>query len=324
MTRILNPIKRPPSAIDPIYPLACLAGRAPESPQWFTDALRIEPERSSFVVDGLDIELLTWGEVGKPGLLFGHGYAGHADWWSFIAPFFADQFRCAAISLSGMGRSGRRPGGLYSTMNWATELAAAVPAARLDASGKRPVMIAQSMAGLVGARAIAEHDPFSGLIAIDTGFAISDTPEAERTAIIQGHRNRLFPTAAEALARYRLSPDQDCGNLYVLDYLARLSLAEREGGVSWRLDPEMVTDFQQFWRRDELRALPCPVAYIYGERSSLVAHRIDELKDAFAPSTRFVGIPDADHNVLADQPIALIVALRAMLACWRVGEPDRT
>src|SRR3712207_9584205 len=45
---------------------------------------------------------------GKPGLLFLHGNGAHADWWSFIAPFFADTHRVAALSWSGMGGSDHR------------------------------------------------------------------------------------------------------------------------------------------------------------------------------------------------------------------------
>ncbi|MCF8709920.1 alpha/beta fold hydrolase [Rhizorhapis sp. SPR117] len=316
-----EPVRRPPSLVDPIFPLAKLAGERPEPPRWFDDALQIKPERSFYVVDGVEIELLTWGKIGNPGLLFGHGYAGHADWWGFVAPFFAEQYRCASFSLSGMGRSGHRPDHRYSTAAWAREMESAVAAASLDASGTPPVIVAQSMAGLVAARLLASNGSFGGLIAIDSGFNLSDTPERDNTLIIQGHRNRLFSTVADALARYRLSPDQDCANLYVLDHLARLSLRERDGGWSWHLDPKMVTEFNQYWRKEELRQLPCPVSYIFGERSSLVAHRIDELKDSFAPSTKFIGIPDADHNVLADQPIALIVAIRAVLESWRTCAP---
>src|SRR3546814_12969675 len=63
---------------------------------------------SDLEVSGTAIETLAWGERGKPGLLFLHGNGGHADWWRFIAPFFASDWRVGAISWSGMGRSGWR------------------------------------------------------------------------------------------------------------------------------------------------------------------------------------------------------------------------
>src|SRR5205085_3671875 len=64
-------------------PLAPFKGAEPPSPQWFKDAIAQEPERSFVTSLGAKIELLTWGEVGKPGLLLVHGNSAHADWWSF-------------------------------------------------------------------------------------------------------------------------------------------------------------------------------------------------------------------------------------------------
>src|ERR1700761_9768404 len=89
-------------------PLAIYRGEPPAAPEWFKDAIAVEPERVFVESLGSKLEVLTWGEVGKPGLLFVHGNGAHADWWSFIAPFFADDYRCAALSWSGMGRSGWR------------------------------------------------------------------------------------------------------------------------------------------------------------------------------------------------------------------------
>ena len=68
-----------------------------------------EPERSFVAVEGARVETLAWGERGKPGLMFLHGGAAHADWWSFIAPFFARERRVVAPSFTGMGRSDWRP-----------------------------------------------------------------------------------------------------------------------------------------------------------------------------------------------------------------------
>lgn len=84
-------------------PLARFRGETPEAPRWFQQAIAQAPERRRIPVSGAGIELLTWGEIGKPGLLFLHGNGAHADWWSFIAPFFAADWRVAAISWSGMG-----------------------------------------------------------------------------------------------------------------------------------------------------------------------------------------------------------------------------
>ena len=90
-------------------PLAAYHGQKPAAPAWFDEAIAHEPERTFVEVEGAKIEVLAWGERGKPGLMFLHGGAAHADWWSFIAPFFAaraasrgaDLHRHGALGLAG-------------------------------------------------------------------------------------------------------------------------------------------------------------------------------------------------------------------------------
>ncbi len=299
------------------YPLGPLNGAVPPAPAWFNAALQIEPERSVFDADGIPIELLTWGEIGKPGLLFLHGYASHADSWRFIAPFFSSDYRCAAISWSGMGKSGHRADNYYEFSTLGLQAVAAITHAQLAASGRRPIVIAQSLAGVISTIAALAHNPFEALIPIDTGFRHTEIPEADRKPVRMGHINRLYPDIASALARYRLSPDQDCENLYILDFLARLSLRQDGTGWRWRMDPKLTTDIRICWSPELLAKLPCKMAYLYGERSSLVAPRLAAITNILPAGTPVIGIPDADHNVLADQPIALIAALRAILAGWR-------
>ena len=90
-------------------PLGIFKGAEPPAPAWFKAAIAQEPERFNIDVKDCEIECLAWGERGKPGLIVVHGASAHADWWSFIAPFFAPDYRVAAFSLSGMGGSGWRP-----------------------------------------------------------------------------------------------------------------------------------------------------------------------------------------------------------------------
>ena len=60
--------------------------------------------RAWFPSGGANIELLTWGEIGKPGLIFVHGNSAHADWWSFIAPFFGRSLPGRGAVALGHGR----------------------------------------------------------------------------------------------------------------------------------------------------------------------------------------------------------------------------
>src|SRR5438874_549866 len=78
-------------------------------PEWFTAAIAAPVEERWVKVEGCPIHYLRWGQPGKPGLLLVHGGFAHAHWWDFIAPAFADDYCVAALDLSGMGDSGRRP-----------------------------------------------------------------------------------------------------------------------------------------------------------------------------------------------------------------------
>src|SRR6516225_9942329 len=132
------------SLLNPYF-LAAHEGRRPPAPRWFEDAVEARPVTSWFETAGASIELLTWGEVGKPGLLFVHGNRAHADWWSFIAPFLASRYRVAALSLAGNGGSDWRE--LYDFQTYADDFDAVIAAAGLGEGGRKPVLIGHSLGG---------------------------------------------------------------------------------------------------------------------------------------------------------------------------------
>lgn len=290
-------------------------GARPPAPAWFDWAVAQEPERSSFVHDGVEIELLTWGEPGKPGLLFLHGDSAHADWWSFIAPFFARDWRCAAISWSGMGSSGRRAA--YSFSDWADEAVAAIDAAGLD-NGIGTMVVAHSLGGLPALMASARDPRIRGIIALDSAIV----PKALLSGVPQPapRPHRVYHSPEEALARFRFMPATVGDQHYAVDHIARHGLGPVEGGWSWRFDPEIWRDIPNR-SGDHMAVLPrnaqCPLAMIVGEASELISDEIATyMRGIYPEGTPFIGIPDAGHHIMADQPLALIAALRSCFAYW--------
>ena len=79
-----------------------------DAPHWFSDAVEAPSESRRIEVLGCPIHYLRWGEPGRPGIVFIHGGAAHAHWWSFIAPHFTPEYCVVALDLSGHGDSGRR------------------------------------------------------------------------------------------------------------------------------------------------------------------------------------------------------------------------
>ena len=118
--------------------------RMTDGPSWFVEAIDHDPTEHVVEVDGTDIRYLSWGTRGKPGLVFVHGGAAHAQWWSFIAPLFAKDWHAVAIHLSGHGDSGRRAH--YSHKLWAREVMAVVEDAGFPGP---PVIVGHSLGGMV-------------------------------------------------------------------------------------------------------------------------------------------------------------------------------
>ena len=307
-------------------PLAAFHGARPPAPAWFEAAIAQRPERSFVEVDGAAIERLTWGERGKPGLLFLHGNGAHADWWSFIAPFFAETHRVAAISWAGMGRSGWRE--RYSIDGFVKEAATCAEASGLYDDNEKPIVVAHSFGGAIATSLAARHgERLKGTVILDSG---PRPPERRWAGPPQrAHPNRVYPTLEEALARFRLMPPQGCPNPYIVDYIAREGLkavpipdAETQGqqGWTWRFDPFMWSkmDLAKAWEPgEELARAQCRLAFVWGAQSKIVGGDVIEYSRARAAAgTPFVEIPESEHHVLLDQPLALISTLRALFAGW--------
>ncbi|SVD76775.1 uncharacterized protein METZ01_LOCUS429629, partial [marine metagenome] len=72
-------------------------------PEWFDRAIFAKRVDAELEVEGCPIHYATWGDIGKPGIVLIHGSNAHLEWWRFVAPFLAGQFRVAVIDLSGNG-----------------------------------------------------------------------------------------------------------------------------------------------------------------------------------------------------------------------------
>jgi pimeloyl-ACP methyl ester carboxylesterase len=117
-------------------------------------------------------------------------------------------------------------------------------------------------------------------------------------------------------------PAQPCENDYLLDYIARHSLARVDGGWTRKFDDQLFKDFQVGNMSAELGKLTCRVGVIYGDRSELftpgIASHMFQVLRRGAP---FIAIPEAHHHLLLDQPLAFVAAVRALLEEWRHAEP---
>jgi len=288
------------------------------APNWFRWAIGQPRTAHSVDVDGCAINYLLWqgadAAANRRGILLVHGGGAHANWWTFIAPYFTRDFRVAAIDLSGMGDSGRR--GNYTSELRAREMAAVIEAAKL---GERPFVIGHSFGGFMTMKFASSYGPaLGGAVIVDSPIR---SPEAEasdpRPPPPMGNK-RVYPGFDEALARFRLMPAQPCDNDYIVEFIARHSLKQVEGGWAWKFDPDALGS-RRFGEpfREYLQAVRCRAALMFGENSKLVSRATASyMSSLMGPQAPIVEIPEAEHHVMLDQPIAFVAAVRMLLQSW--------
>jgi pimeloyl-ACP methyl ester carboxylesterase len=297
--------------------------QSPEAPAWFRRALAQKPGHGEVKVQGTRIHYLHWGEVGRTGIVFVHGGAAHAHWWSFVAPLFTPDYRVAAIDLSGHGDSGRRDA--YPRDLWAREVMAV--ADDLGCAGP-PVVVGHSMGGFVTISAAADFgDRLAGAVILDSPVRRPD-PEEEEGARGKAFRNpKIYPDVDTALRHFRTVPDQPSSLPYVIDHVARESLvrvAHPETGApsfTWKFDPGV-------WRRVTPRAthevladVRCRVALFRAENGLVTPDIGEYMYERLGRSAPVIEIPEAYHHIMLDQPLLLVTGLRTLLADWDHSVP---
>ena len=291
---------------------------ASATPAWFDWALA-QPVTSHYVtVDDCPIHYMVWpGDTAKAnqrGLLLVHGGGAHANWWRFIAPFFTRDYRVAALDLSGMGDSGKRPA--YDASLRADEMRAVIGAAAL---GARPFVVGHSFGGYMTMRFGAAYgEEVGGAVIVDTPIRrpAGDGPPA--TATRPRSFERHYPSFELGLERFRLLPPQPCENAFLVEFIARHSLKEEAAGWTWKFDVNTMN--VRRWGEpfhEHLQALRCRAALMFGQHSALVSRdTADYMSELMGPQAPIVEIPAAQHHLLLDQPLAFVAALRTLLASW--------
>ncbi len=287
------------------------------APKWFEDAIAIEPDDRTVEVEGTDIRYLSWGTSGKPGLVFVHGGAAHAQWWSFIAPMFSENWHAVAIHLSGHGDSGRRE--RYSHDLWAQEIMAVADDAGFPGP---PVVVGHSLGGMVTIVTAATYgEELAGAVIVDSPVR-RPSPESEEARSGRAFRSPgVYGTKAEAMSRFRLIPPQPCDNEYIVEFIASHSVHETEAGWTWKFDPRLF-EGNLIALRDQLSNIRSRVALFTGEFSVVVPPDVAEyMYGLMGEVSPVIEIPQAHHHLTLDQPLAFVAALRTLLADWNHSVP---
>ncbi|MFZ2528506.1 MAG: alpha/beta hydrolase [Rhodococcus sp. (in: high G+C Gram-positive bacteria)] len=281
-------------------------------PRWFSDAIATPVETGKCTVSGATISYRAWGEAGLPGVVLVHGGMAHSGWWDHIGPQLAQGRRVVALDLSGHGDSDHRDH--YALDVWADEVLAVAAAGAIAGP---PVLIGHSMGGIVSfAASHLRGEQLAGVVVLDSPIRDLTPEELEMRikATATAGPPKVYPTIDAAVARFRLVPPQDDAEPFVLEHIARGSLKPVEGGYSWKFDAlRMGREF-----RESLTAMSprCPVAYFRCEHGIVADRLYAQLREQFGPDALMVALPAAGHHPMIDQPLAVVAAVRTVLAGW--------
>jgi pimeloyl-ACP methyl ester carboxylesterase len=278
-------------------------------PEWFVQALTTRPEHREVEVEGARVHYRVWGDRALPGLVLVHGGAAHSGWWDHIAPQLHSH-RVVALDLTGHGDSGRRDA--YDMKVWAREVVAVAEAEELD----RPVVLGHSLGGWVALTVGVESPDAVAAVAVIDSPIDRQPPEDERLRD-RKQPHRPYPTAEEAMARFRTIPAQEVLLPYVLEHIARGSLRHDSDGWRWKFDPN-------FWGTRPLLVqllpqLTGPVALFRCEKGLVTQEMATEMAALVDGHLPVVDLPDAGHHPMLDRPLTLVAGVRTLLAVWPAG-----
>lgn len=296
------------------------------TPPWFDTAMATPRREGWLDSDGCPIHYFSWGDPAKPGILLLHGFLAHSRCFAFIAPLLAEDYYLVAFDFSGMGDSGIRES--YPDDVRLRELMDVARGTGLFDGGQKPAIIAHSYGGSVGLIAMEQcHEQFSQLVICDL---MTLRPERLKAHFEEGggppgsqdpkRPNRVYPDYETAKGRFVLSPKQKVNEEYLFDYMAFHSLQEVEGGWTWKFHPSVfqrVTDISARMKAQARRIADAPgrITIVYGEQSELFdADSADYIRESGGGHIPMIGIADARHHLMLDQPIAFASVLKAILA----------
>ncbi len=141
------------------------------------------------------------------------------------------------------------------------------------------------------------------------------TDEKRSTRPFEIGPRRVYPTLEAARARFRLVPPENRTAPYILDYVARHSLKEVEGGWTWKFDEHLIP------KHDDVEGDGHPredrsagdVHLRRRQRDRVAQARARDRAATFRNARGPIAIPESHHHVLLDQPLSLVAALRAVL-----------
>jgi pimeloyl-ACP methyl ester carboxylesterase len=255
------------------------------------------PPASHFVrVGALRLHYLEWG-AGSPVMVLLHGIGDHAHIWDPFAAKVADRFRVIALDQRGHGLSDWAIPAAYRCDDYVTDLAGLI-----DALGLTVVfLMGHSMGALHATRyASLRPDGVSGLIHADIEPCPPEWNKKYLSTLyeqIPAHYTSIDEYVDELRKNSPYAQDER------LNEIASFSLTRGDDGLyRRRYDREVLSHFDRYDLRSDLRNIRCPSLILRGKESRVMREeKAREMKDQMQKG-EFAEVPNATHPLHIDNP----------------------
>ena len=281
------------------------------NPDWFDQAINKECRAKSVEVNGAKIEYMEWGDPKNQSVIMLHGTNAHAHWFKFIGALMSDKYHFVVMSFSGMGGSDWRS--FYTRDTFVDDVWGVVE----DAGMENPVIVGHSFGGMVSLITASKYSSeMAGLLLVDFVVYKPENHHEWYEGRTPARPPRIVQNRQELLDRFRLMPPQPCVNQFLVDYIADHSIRQTEEGWAWTFDPAAYdgliigSDHSKI-----LNELECPVGFYYGEHTIEFNAKsgVKDMSDLLPEGSPIVGLKDAQHHLMLDQPLPFIENLDSLI-----------
>lgn len=265
-------------------------------------------------VGALEIHCVVWGCAGDPIAVLVHGNGGHAHWWDPLVPALVPGWQLIAPDLRGHGESDWPEPPAYRLEDFSADLLGVIE----QFTPGPVVLIAHSMGGRVAAWCAARHpERLRMLVLLDTRMSGINAKMAQkwRGRIAGARHGRGYATRHEALAAFRLVPDEPAVDSEVLAGLAEHAVHERgPGDWTFRFDRAVLSldgdgGGELYGMLGRIR---CPTLVMHGQASWVMDAAEAATLGAAIPTCSVQAFPGGHHFFLG-QPQPVGAALRRFI-----------
>lgn len=265
---------------------------------WIDILKKNEPKNLWFKVEDRMIHAHRWMHDEDITVVFIHGSLANCCWWQHIASGL-NKGTIMSIDLSGHGLS--EWDDEYSLLKHGEEVINLIR----KFGNEKVYLFGHSYGGIV-ASYVATRIIVDEVILVDTPLHFTE----RRINIRQ--KSNVYPTIEDAVARFIPLPKQPIKDKVLLEWLAKRSIKEVEGGYTWQFDPktldraipkdavidikERLTDHGIWW---------------YGEHSPFVTELAIQMADQLGLVKEM--IPNAHHAITLDAPELVLEKVKRII-----------